>query len=257
MALGLLGPACGDRAGDPVVALGPISEPPSGHPDSGSPGAAGAGPSLDPGGLCAGCDSSDDCGEGDLCLHPPNGAAGETWFCGRHCFDDHDCPDGYHCMDVDHSDRQCIPENTDCRQVVSDLAEPLDVMRVEALLQLNELRAQAGLPEFTSSDCLHGLAQQSAEEYRRTNNALGVFERECEGLSPDRCECHWSAQAERNVVEFALTWQEAVEESILDRAFRDPDGAFVRHVTNPAHVNVGFGIVLSGDEAWTAISFGR
>ena len=86
---------------------------------------------------------------------------------------------------------------------------------------------------------------------------LGKFESECEPLDPSQCECRWSAQSERNVVEFALTWEEALEESILDRALRDPDDSFVRHLTSAAHVRVGFGILLSGDEAWTAISFGR
>jgi hypothetical protein len=256
LAFGVSTASCGDRAGDPVVAMDPLSEPSRGDPDAADPADAGQ-LEVEPAGLCAACDSNEACGAGNLCVYTLNDAGTKTWFCGRDC-SSRGCPNGYRCVGVGrNSNPQCVPETGTCDHVVSNLAPALEVMRAEALLQLNQLRAEYSLPELEADDCLHAIAQDSAVKLRSTRDVLGKFESECEPLDPSECECGWSAESERNVVEFGLTWQEAIDESILDRALRDPDDSLVRHLKSPAHVRVGFGIVLGGDEAWTAVSFGR
>lgn len=241
---GLALAACGDRAGDPVVALQPL---PSMN-DAGAPLESG------PGGLCAPCQNSEDCGGGrDRCLELGHSHEGS---CGRHCDQQGDCPQGYECVSLGRDEpAQCIPERNECDHVVSHVSPDLATMRAVALEELNHVRAEILLPPLQPDACLDMVAQESAIELARTNDVLGKFERECEPFEPAGCPCGWRAENELNVVEYSLTWQEAIENSINDR-WRNSNESFVRNISAPVHTRVGFGIVLSGDEAWTAISYG-
>lgn len=243
LGLCLAATACGDRAGDPVVALAPLSPPEDG--DGGST----PEPAL-PRGLCSQCDSHDECGDDrDLCID-----IGRVNVCGRNCKQS-GCPRGYQCVFVTRDDAQCVPESHDCSHVVSHESPSLDTMRATALAELNHLRAELQLAPFVLDDCLNEQAWQSATQLARTGDLLGKFEDDCEQFQPAPCTCGWRAQSEISVTKYSLTWEYAIDRSIDDR-WHDGNESFVRNVSEPEHTRIGFGILLSGDEAWTAISFG-
>ena len=259
--LGLLGSVCalagvggcGDRAGDPVVPFEATARTSNQNP-GGGPFDGGVETLSIPGGPCTPCVEAGECGgHDDLCVQ---NAQTRDRFCAIECDDRQGCPNGYRCVGVQDSNlSQCVPETDDCSHVLTAIVPPLEVMRAEAMARLNHLRSEFFLPPFAETDCLDRLAQESAIELAQTGNVRGKFENECEQIQPEPCECGWGAQAERRTIELGLTWAEAVDR-LMDRGM-DPDDPLSLYVSWPEHVNVGFGIVLSGDAAWTAVSFGR
>ena len=246
---------CGERAGDPVIQL-----PADQSPDGGEPGAAAAEPGAmaDPGagsvgqqgptGLCGRCNGSDECGDAnDACIRHQG-----QRFCGRDCDDQHGCPDGYSCVELDNSQLwQCVPQNgcPTAAVAVPTLADVRQYVRG----RINSERAIENRPALNESSCLDDLAQGSAVAFALTDEPLGKFVKECDPIWPN-CNCGWSAEAELTVARYALDWTTAVDSALatsrdsqnlrFTQAFLDSDGT-----------DLGIGFWLSGDEAWIALSF--
>ena len=83
----------------------------TGNPSSDEPGNLDA-PSI-AGDVCSPCTRSSECGgEQDYCLEF-RGSDGR--FCGKHCYSDRDCPDGYDCVTLRNEDEeQCVPKDRSC-----------------------------------------------------------------------------------------------------------------------------------------------
>jgi hypothetical protein len=261
---------CGERFGDPIVALetlGPTGA--GGREGSGDQGNAvgAAWPSLDGGasaggsgggllpsagvvGLCVECTESEACGdENDLCVR--NDATGRQ-FCARDCSERGGCPPGYACGDVQNSALdQCLPIAGEC-QPTSIGPPELDSLRDYVLGRLNAARVERNRPTLDNSFCLDDLAQASALEFARTDQPLAKFERECRPLHPD-CECGWQAQAEATIASYGLEWPVAVDDALASQI---ENGEPLLHVfEDEALEDVGIGFYISGDEAWLALSF--
>src|SRR5690606_23130539 len=117
----LVGLACGDVHADAIVLERSLD---GGDPDgSGGWGGSGgsvsgdAGPAPDAAGdhlpLCAPCDRGRECGgSDDACLINPNGEQ----FCGRDCFSEDGCPNGFECRLISGNDApvQCVPLSESC-----------------------------------------------------------------------------------------------------------------------------------------------
>jgi hypothetical protein len=251
--------ACGERAGDAVVALpGAVAERPGGGGDAGTPatdgtagGAAGAPseePTPGPSGLCAACVTSRECGAvTDACV-----AHEDERFCGRFCEAPRDCPDGYSCVELSNSQLwQCVPDQR-C-PTPQEPAPALSEVRDYVLARVNSERfAQAGAP-LQSSSCLDELAQQSAVDFARTDVLLGKFADDCAPVWPD-CACGWRAQAELTIARYGLDWQTAVDLA-LTASIDEATERFSLAYLAPTVSDVGIGFWLSGDEAWLALSF--
>jgi cysteine-rich secretory family protein len=237
--------ACGERAGDPVVALAD-DQSLAGGPSSGdSGGRASSGDSAGPVGLCGACISSNECGDAnDACIH----RQGES-FCGRDCDDQRGCPDGYECVALnDDRLRQCVPR-LGCPEPAAEAPSLVEVRRY-LLSLINAERAKHDKPALDSSECLDELAQQSSLDFARTDEPLGKYVKDCDPIWPD-CGCGWTAEAEVSVSGYALDWSSAV-----DRVLADPDERVARAFMADDFTAVGIGFWLSGDEAWIALSFG-
>jgi hypothetical protein len=249
---------CGERAGDPVVRL--ATEPGDGGTGmAASAGAAGNDASGDPNGaggasnrvgaigLCGSCSSSDECGDAnDACIRHF-----DQNFCGRDCDDQHRCPDGYACVELDNSQLwQCVPQN-DCPtpEAVPALAD----VRQYLLARINAERVAQGTSPLDASSCLDELAQGSALAYARTDEPFGTYVKECDPIWPDG-ECGWSAEAEATVARYGLDWTTAVERALGTNRDTQGDRVVQAFLDDDAR-DVGIGFWLSGDEAWIALAF--
>ncbi|RYZ01816.1 MAG: hypothetical protein EOO73_34285 [Myxococcales bacterium] len=262
MLLGSLPLACGERAGEAVVAL-PAAEEPGRGGQGGEPGAEGgvsaaagggtgdepgSGGKAGPGGLCAPCATSKECGDAnDACiLHD-----GER-FCGRDCDEQSDCPDGYACLELSNSQLwQCVPDSS-CPSVEESPPSLTDV-RSYVLSRINSERFAESQAPLQSSSCLDELAQQSALDFAHTDEPLGKFVKECDPVWPN-CACGWWAEAEVTIARFDLDWQTAVNRA-LTTSREDGNTRFANAYLSAAVSDVGIGFWLSGDEAWVALSF--
>lgn len=255
--------ACGERAGDPVVALAddqnlagasPGADGGGGDAGPGAGGDAGAGngagaSDAGPVGLCGPCTSSLDCGDAnDACVRRQREG---PRFCGRDCDDQLGCPDGYECVDLNDSRlHQCVPR--------SDCAEPrpapsLSEFQAYVLARVNAERVARGRPPLEPSPCLGELARASAIEFARTDEPLGKFVKECDPIWP-ACECGWSAQAEVAIAAYDLDWQAAIDRAVASNG-TNADARFVRALLADDATQIGIGFWLSGDELWIALSF--
>lgn len=248
--------ACGERSGDPVVALegdrGGSGTDVGGTSMSGAPPAAGSGGEPfstteigGPTGLCGACTNGEACGDAnDFCL-----TQGGDGFCGRDCDEQQGCPAGYRCADVRGTlVQQCVPSQA-C-PIASDLAPPLASIRRAFLARINLDRAANGVSPLVASPCLDGLAQGSALAYARTDELLGQFARECRPLLPN-CACGWSGETELAVAEYGLDWATAVERA----SSLQKDGRLAISLFRDSYTEVGVGFWLSGDQAWIALSY--
>ncbi len=246
--------ACSERAGEPVVWVGPPLDGAGGSPAGGDgnlPGAGGEG--QDPfGGLCSPCDSGRQCGDrDDYCVELTE----HEFFCGRDCFEGDGCPRGYSCERVSEQGyTQCVPVTGNCRHVALKATPTKAALREAALDAVNDVRSRYGLPPLGLDICLNVVAQESAEELAGTRDLLGKFERECE--DEEHCECDWAGQAEGMVAAFDLRWEDVVERSIDEHLMQAPNGGYVRTLLSPDFERLGVGVVLSGDEGFSALSFG-
>lgn len=272
-----LAAGCGERAGDPVVTLPATASPSSGaagSPGAGlttgaaaggapgyvAPGSGGVGGELDGSagessptrgvtGLCGACRESKDCGDrDDLCLLREG-----VRFCGRDCEEGNGCPDGYACSDIlNTSIHQCVPTASSCAEPRAP-APSLDVLREYLLARINAERFARARAALKLSDCLNGLAQDSALELASTGQALAKYTRECEPLWP-ACECGWTAQAETTLAGWGLDWESAIDRA-LGSYRAQADDPFVDSFLEFQVTQIGIGFWLSGDEAWIALSF--
>ncbi len=244
--------ACGERSGDPVIRL-----PTAGDTRADSAGLAGAagaaanpsdgGSRPGPIGLCGECTSSDACGDdNDACIVHE----GER-FCGRDCDDQHGCPDGYLCVELDNSQLwQCVPQSG-CPAPSAAVPELNDI-RQYLLTRINAERAARYRAPLLPSSCLDELAQGSALAFARTDEPLGKFVKECDPIWPN-CACDWNAEAELAIARYGLDWTTAVERA-LDPS-REPNDRFTQAFLRLSVTDVGIGFWFSGDEAWIALSF--
>lgn len=259
--LGSIFLACGERAGDAVVAL-PAAGAPAGGGSGGngtsSPafeddagGAAGSpaeASTSGPAGLCAPCSRSRECGDSDdLCiLH------GVERFCGRDCQGQSDCPDGYSCVALSNSPLlQCAPDET-C-PALEEAPPALGDVRAYVLARINAERLAEGRDPLAGSDCLDELAQGSAVDFAWTDAPFGKFREECQPIWPS-CACGWRGEAELSMARLGLDWRAAVDRAVST----PPDEAtevFAAAYLSATVTDVGIGFWLSGDEAWLALSF--
>ncbi|HEY6079780.1 MAG TPA: hypothetical protein VIW29_13285 [Polyangiaceae bacterium] len=235
--------ACGERAGDPVVAL---TEEAGAEPDTSSAGAGVDGSHHEadgPTGLCGRCSSSDDCGDAnDACVRHDGSS-----FCARDCEEGFGCPQGYACRELDNSRlHQCVPER-EC-QSQSSVAPDLDDARANVLAHINTLRSAHDQAPLEASPCLDRLAQESALAYARTDEPLGKYVKECDPVWPN-CSCGWTAQAEVAVAYYGLDWLSAIDAALGEEQLRGS-------ISELDFQLVGVGFWISGDEAWIALSFG-
>jgi hypothetical protein len=248
---------CGERAGDPVVRL-PTTPAEGGEAATGGaspsqPGNGGAAAessgdsSSGPTGLCGDCTSSDACGDAnDACIRHE-----DERFCGRDCDDQHRCPDGYSCVELDNSQLwQCVPENG-CPVPTSPVPELVD-LRPYLLERINSERALRDQAPLVPSSCLDQLAQQSAVAFARTDEPLGKYVKECDPVWPN-CACGWSAEAELTIARYGLDWTTAVERAV-DTTRGTQNERFTQAFLSLNVTDVGIGFWLSGDEAWIALS---
>lgn len=245
---------CGERAGDPIVALATSNESGASAP-TGAAGAGGAydghGTSTDtpgPVGLCGACSSSDECGDAnDACVRH----LGER-FCGRDCDEQHGCPDGYLCVELDNTQLyQCVPQDH-CPTTAAALP-PLSDIREYLLQRINAQRAAHARLPLDASSCLDELAQASALAFARTDEPLGKYVKECDPIWPS-CACGWNAEAELAVAHYALDWTTAIDRATSVTRDNQND-RFVQAFLAGSATAVGVGFWLSGDEAWIALSF--
>jgi hypothetical protein len=249
--------ACGERSGDPIVALAPQARaeagatgdaagPGAGGDDSGG-GASSAG-EVGPIGLCGACTSSDDCGDAnDACISHDT-----ERFCGRDCNDQSDCPDGYACVELANTQLfQCVPQ-TSCP--APPVATPaLSDIRDYMLARINAERIARDRTPLLASACLDKLAQDSALDFARTDEPLGKYVKECDPVWPN-CACGWNGEAEVTVARYGLDWTTAIDRALSTQ--RDsPSDHFSQAFLNYTATDVGIGFWLSGDEAWLALSF--
>jgi hypothetical protein len=256
LALAVAPLGCGERAGDAVIALPAGEDPPplgsgggeSEEPPLGDAGAPEGSAPLGPGGLCAPCVSSRECGDAnDACV-----VHGSERFCGRDCDARVDCPDGYSCVGLSNSQlSQCVP-NTTC-PVVEGAPPPLEEVRSYLLARINGERAAQARSPLTGSTCLDQVAQQSAVDFARADAPFGKFLEECEPTWPS-CECGWWAQAELTISRYDLDWRTAVDGAVGPTR-DDATEPFARAYLSTMVTDVGIGFWLSGDEAWIALSF--
>jgi hypothetical protein len=253
--------ACGERAGDPIIARPSDPTSSSGAGDrAGTAAAAGAGGQStadgaaggeanaagaaqaqpEPGGLCVPCESSDTCGDAnDACIRQDSQS-----FCGRDC-EVFGCPDGYTCVELEYSRLlQCVP-TTSC-PVAPDPPPALDEIRQYLLERINSELSARDRPALSASACLDELAQASALAFASTDQPLAKFRDECDPIWPD-CECGWKQQTEVAVASYGLDWFAAIE-----RAFASE--GFIESLVDPPRSDVGIGFWISGDEAWIALS---
>jgi hypothetical protein len=248
--------ACSERAGEPVVWVGPHLDgtPGAGGSSAGDGnGPGGSGGVSDPwGGLCSPCDSGRECGDhDDYCVE----LSDHERFCGRDCFEGDGCPFGYSCERVsDQGDGQCLPVTGNCRHVALKATPTLSALREAALEAVNDVRMRYGLNRLGLDICLNVVAQESVEELAATRDTLGKFERECDGGGP--CECDWAGEAEGVVAAFDLRWEDVVELSIEQHFSDSANGNYVRTLLSPEFERLGVGVILSGDEGYSALSFG-
>lgn len=240
---------CGERAGDPVVALpatsgaGGMAEP---GPDAGGGAGESDAPATGPGGLCAPCESSSECGDAnDACLRRD-----DVRFCGRDCDEQRDCPDGYDCVQLNNTQLlQCVPQG-DCPPASPPPPELAD-LRQYVLSRVNATRADLDLDPLEPNSCLNQLAQDSAVDFARTDEPGGKYVKECAPIWPG-CACGWSSEAEATVSRYGLDWQTAIDGALSPYG---PNDRFVQGYTQSGVTGVGIGFWLSGDEAWVALSF--
>jgi hypothetical protein len=273
-ALCWLGLGCGERSGDPVIALHPsppridgsdagaggTPSEPEPNSDASAGAAAGTGatsgvggsggsstiPETGPVGLCGPCASSNECGDAnDACiLHD------DERFCGRDCDDQNGCPDGYACVALTNSPLwQCVPQEG-CVMPAAP-APTLAEVRQYVLARINTERALHDRSPLQPSDCLDELAQDSALDFARTDEPLGKYVKECDPIWPF-CACDWSAEAEIAIARYGLDWTTAIEESFTP--YRDTE-RFTQSFLAYNVTDVGVGFWISGDEAWIALSF--
>jgi hypothetical protein len=254
--------ACGDRYGDPIVAVetptsqagtdargqgGSAGEAGSGgvsnEPPAGAPG-AGEIPEG-PTGLCGSCSTSATCSDAnDACLR--HEGEGES-FCGRDCDEGPGCPDGYVCVELANSPLfQCVPSGG-CPAPAPAPPSPQEI-RDYLLARINAERLARDRSALFPSSCLDGLAQESALDYARSDEPLGKFVKECDPIWPD-CECGWSAETEVTVAAYGLDWASAIEHAL------GSDDRFINSFLDFNLASVGIGFWISGDEAWIALSF--
>jgi hypothetical protein len=262
--------ACGDRYGDPIVAVeAPTSQAGvdaageggtgggttneggtaneggrGGATNEPAAGAAGASETpVGPTGLCGACSTSQTCSDAnDACLIQD----GER-FCGRDCDEGRGCPDGYVCVELENSPLlQCVPVNG-CR-VPAPTPPSLPDIREHLLARINAERLARDRSSLLPSSCLDGLAQESALDYARSDEPLGKFVKECDPIWPN-CDCGWNAQAEVAVAVYGLDWASAIEHAL------GTDDRFINSFLDFAVTSVGIGFWISGDEAWIALSF--
>lgn len=251
--------ACGDRVGEPIVwataldGAGGSSAGEAGASGSGAtPGGSGGQDVVDPGGLCAPCESGRQCGDmNDYCLEQNH-----DQFCGRDCEEDGGCPLGYSCVLIAGRDEsQCIPASESCDHVADKPPLPTaEAIAAEALELVNDLRFERGLFPLVLDECLSEVAQESAAELSESGDYLGKFERECDGQNS--CECGWAAEWESSVAAYDLRYYNAVEFTVGQNASGPTQWRFSRAVFSPQYTRFGFGLVMSGDEAWAALAFG-
>lgn len=251
--------ACGVRAGDPVVLVneqnaggseeaGAPSQPDAGGGNDTSRGGSPETPAeVGPTGLCGDCASSAECGDAnDACIRHQ-----DQHFCGRDCDDQHGCPDGYSCVELDNSQLwQCVPQNG-CPIPAGGVPE-LGSLRDYVLTRINAERVARDRLPLQASSCLDELAQDSALSFARTDEPLGKYVKECDPIWPN-CACGWNAEAEVIVARYALDWTTAVDEAL--GTYRSTDDRFTRAFLAYDATDVGVGFWLSGDEAWIALSF--
>ena len=73
---------------------------------------------FDDGIACDACEESDNCASG-YCL----GWGGNEAFCGESCSSDSQCPDGFHCQEINNDiPDQCIPDNGYCHDAGGNIA---------------------------------------------------------------------------------------------------------------------------------------
>jgi hypothetical protein len=264
--------ACGERAGDPIVLLDANADADGGSADSGMGGTGGTGQGADtargggsagagsvsggsaaplgvgPTGLCGACQASDECGDAnDACIRHD-----DQRFCGRDCYDERDCPDGYACVELSNSQlHQCVPiegcpENAEVPPSLVDLRSYL-------LSRINDERSKVQQPPLGASSCLDELAQESALSFASTDEPLGKYVKECDPIWPS-CACGWNAEAEIAIARYGLDWLSATELAL--GANRDTQSdRFVNAFLEYDATDVGIGFWISGDEAWIALSF--
>ncbi|HYQ17638.1 MAG TPA: hypothetical protein VEQ58_17815 [Polyangiaceae bacterium] len=236
--------SCGERAGDPVLAL-------SGDQNLAGRGGGASTPddSQGPTGLCGACTNSSECGDAnDACIIRRQ----EAGFCGRDCDDQRGCPDGYDCVELnDDRLRQCVPRNA----CPSPKPVPtLTKVRARLLARINEARTALDQAPLVASSCLDDLAQASALDFARTDEALGKYVKECDPIWPS-CQCGWSAEAEVAISSYDLDWEDAVDRAVESRG-TEVDTHFERALKDDEIGAVGIGFWLSADEVWIALSFG-
>ena len=247
--------ACGERAGDPIVTLAQDHVDAGGAsgshelPSGGFDGRGGSTAPVErgPTGLCGPCSSSAECGDAnDACI-----SHNHQRFCGRDCDDQHGCPDGYMCVELANTQLfQCVPQ-TDCPQ--PPVAPVLSDVRDFLLMRINAERVQRGRQALTSSGCLDELAQDSALDFARSDEALGKYVKECDPIWPN-CACGWNAEAELTVAHYGLDWTSAVDRAL--GSYRDSQNdRFIQAFLDYNVTDVGVGFWISGDEAWFALSF--
>lgn len=256
--------SCAERAGDPVVRAGPALDNPAGGggaPGDGAGGVPGeeagaggqSGNDGDPwGGLCSPCRRGRECGgRSDRCVELDD----EERVCAQHCSDDDDCPFGYSCERVGFGSHQCLPVTGNCRHITLKRAPTTAKLREAALDAVNEVRRRYGLNPLGLDICLNLLAQASVEEFALRREAYVKFKRECG--DGEHCECDWVGQAEARVAAFDLRWEDVVKLSIEEHRERSPRGSYLRTILTPEFTRLGVGVILSGDEGFSALSFGR
>ena len=225
-------PACGDRAGNPVVRAEPSL---SGESGAGGQSDGGLDLTAPSGGLCTPCESGRDCGDhDDYCLESSN----DERFCARDCSEGDGCPVGYECQFVDNADEaQCVPTSGNCSHIEQKPQPDLPLLREKALEYVNALRFDFALPPLEHDECLTELAQQSTYELAETGDYLGMWERECQGMN--ECECGWSAEAEGVVAAFGLLHEDVIERTIQENLSESPMGNFSRVLFSDEFTRVG------------------
>jgi uncharacterized protein YkwD len=132
----------------------------------------------------------------------------------------------------------------------------IEEQRAYALVALNTLRADTGLPPLKRDACLDRIAQSAVDAFAASGQPHTYFTAQCLSRSGGQsCECGWAQENQGGGT--APNWKEALH-SPLCAMMAEPEGQGHRaNIQSRAFTRVGIGISQRGSMRVFSHEFGR